>query len=48
MTIRRDDLQGEVMRTSWRAFVRVFDDLVLGSPVVPLLLIVVALLSLAT
>jgi hypothetical protein len=35
------------MRTVWRAFSRAFDDLILGSPVVPILLIVVALLSLA-
>lgn len=35
------------MRTGWRTFVRAFDDLVLGSPVVPIILIMIALLSLA-
>jgi hypothetical protein len=44
---KNDDLRGEEMRTAWRAFSRAFDDLILGSPVVPVLLIVIALLSLA-
>jgi hypothetical protein len=38
---------GVVMRSGWRAVVRAFDNLVIGSPVVPVILIVVALLSLA-
>jgi hypothetical protein len=35
------------MRTIFQAFFRAFDDIILSSPVVPILLIVVALLSLA-
>lgn len=42
------DLKGEVMRTGLRAFFRAFDHFILGSPVVPMILIVIALLSLAT
>jgi hypothetical protein len=36
------------MRAGLRTFFRAFDDLILGSPVVPIILIVIALLSLAT
>lgn len=42
------DLRGKVMRTGLRALFRAFDHLILGSPVVPIILIVIALLSLAT
>lgn len=45
---RIGDLRGKVMRAGVRAFFRAFDHVILGSPVVPIILIVIALLSLAT